>query len=277
MLDWIRTFVIVYQTLSFSTAAKYLDVAQPTVSTHIKNLEEELGTSLFSRKGRLEIIATKEADFLYPKMISLLDTLNDSFDRVQNGYDEKKDCVIACSHTVSNNIIPKVVTRLIDEFSYVKFVFQEMNSNEVMNSLHMNQANIGFLEKPLSVTNIKKEIVYKDQLIIVGEDNAKYWVLRENDSGMRFFNDLYMTERDITSSIIETNNDQISKKIILSGLGRAVVSSLYEDDYKNTTVKPYKEERNIFIAKNRNSSSPYIEKIYNRLKHLISELQGMGM
>ncbi|WP_338350867.1 LysR family transcriptional regulator [Enterococcus faecalis] len=36
MLEWIKTFVVVYETRSFSLAAKKLYISQPTVSMQIK-------------------------------------------------------------------------------------------------------------------------------------------------------------------------------------------------------------------------------------------------
>ena len=42
LLEKLETFKIVYETQNFSKAAELLFVSQPTVSAHIKQLEEEL-------------------------------------------------------------------------------------------------------------------------------------------------------------------------------------------------------------------------------------------
>ena len=48
----LRSFSIAARLRSISRAAELLDVGQPTVSTHIKKLEQELGTPLFDRIRR---------------------------------------------------------------------------------------------------------------------------------------------------------------------------------------------------------------------------------
>jgi len=58
LLEKLETFKIVYETQNFSKAAELLFVSQPTVSAHIKQLEEELNTQLFIRNGRMNIYWT---------------------------------------------------------------------------------------------------------------------------------------------------------------------------------------------------------------------------
>jgi len=64
-------FCRVYKERSFSRAARELSLTQPTISTHIKELEDALGTQLFNRAGR-EIQPTEAGHFLYEHAKSLL-------------------------------------------------------------------------------------------------------------------------------------------------------------------------------------------------------------
>ena len=47
----LKTFQVVASLLSFSKAAKILNYAQSTISSQMKSLENDLGYSLFLRKG----------------------------------------------------------------------------------------------------------------------------------------------------------------------------------------------------------------------------------
>ncbi|MEW5910976.1 MAG: selenium metabolism-associated LysR family transcriptional regulator [Thermodesulfobacteriota bacterium] len=60
----LEVFAKVFECRSFSRAAEEVYLSQPTVSGHIKSLEEELGVRLFDRLGR-EILPTRSADLLY--------------------------------------------------------------------------------------------------------------------------------------------------------------------------------------------------------------------
>lgn len=56
-LKHVKTFIAIQQKGSFSAAADYLDIAQPTVSLHIKSLEKSLGYELFNRTGKSAMIS----------------------------------------------------------------------------------------------------------------------------------------------------------------------------------------------------------------------------
>jgi DNA-binding transcriptional LysR family regulator len=73
-----RIFRQVMRDGNFSKAARYLKIAQPTVSQQIAKLEADLETTLFERVGH-EIIATESAKELLEFVESLLDQV-DEFD-----------------------------------------------------------------------------------------------------------------------------------------------------------------------------------------------------
>lgn len=73
MLDTrqLQVFVKVYEVGSFSQAAKEVFLTQPTISGHIKALEEYLGVKLFDRSGR-KISPTRAGHLLYPYASKIL-------------------------------------------------------------------------------------------------------------------------------------------------------------------------------------------------------------
>lgn len=92
MIEWIKTFITVYETRNFSTAAKQLYISQPTVSIQINKLEKYLNVQLFYRNGKKIIVPTKEAEFLYPKLICTMESLSHIFNQVN----QKKNFKIRC-------------------------------------------------------------------------------------------------------------------------------------------------------------------------------------
>ena len=50
--EQLRTFLAVAQSLSFTQAAQRLGLRQPTVSQHVRKLEESVGRPLFIRDTR---------------------------------------------------------------------------------------------------------------------------------------------------------------------------------------------------------------------------------
>ncbi len=63
-LKHVVTFLAIARQNGFSRAAEALDIAQPTVSTHIKLLEKELGYALFDRVGKYAVMTAAGKQFL---------------------------------------------------------------------------------------------------------------------------------------------------------------------------------------------------------------------
>src|SRR5512140_1814339 len=68
----LRVFTSVFRNRSFSKASEELHLTQPTISNHIKALEDEFECSLFDRLGRT-IIPTKEAEVLYGHSLEIIE------------------------------------------------------------------------------------------------------------------------------------------------------------------------------------------------------------
>lgn len=70
-LIWVRTFLALVEQKSFQGAAEMLELAQPTVSLHIRKLEEQLGATLFHR-SRTGCEPTREAINFLPYARSII-------------------------------------------------------------------------------------------------------------------------------------------------------------------------------------------------------------
>ena len=60
----LETFVAISKFKSFSKAADYLYLTQPTISSHLQNLENELSTVLINRSNK-NISLTKAGEIFY--------------------------------------------------------------------------------------------------------------------------------------------------------------------------------------------------------------------
>jgi DNA-binding transcriptional LysR family regulator len=76
-IEWLRAFLSVYESGSFSHAAKQLGKTQSSISQQIKKLEDLLGRDVFTRTNRSVHLAT-EGEILLPyarKMIAMNDEI----------------------------------------------------------------------------------------------------------------------------------------------------------------------------------------------------------
>ena len=60
MFEELKTFISVVEFKNFTKAGNHLNLSQPTVSTHIKNLENYFGTTLINRSIKQKIFSSQK-------------------------------------------------------------------------------------------------------------------------------------------------------------------------------------------------------------------------
>lgn len=81
-LKLLRYFLAVAEELHFGRAAARLNMSQPPLSTHIKELEQQLGTLLFIRHSR-SVALTHAGKILMEESRRLLSSANQALARVE--------------------------------------------------------------------------------------------------------------------------------------------------------------------------------------------------
>ncbi|MFF3306304.1 LysR family transcriptional regulator [Streptomyces sp. NPDC002952] len=91
-LSQLRTFLAVHRAGSFTGAARLLGLSQPTVTTQMRALEEQLGRELFERRPR-GVVPTAVADELAAQVAAPLDALAAVAERGGPGADQTPEPV----------------------------------------------------------------------------------------------------------------------------------------------------------------------------------------
>ena len=105
----LKVFLQVARYLSFTEAARSLNLTQPAVSAKIKSLESNIGMPLFSRQGR-QVRLTEVGDFLLEGASDLVkqeELLFQKLEDYKNGY--RGELRLACSTAISLGFIANVI------------------------------------------------------------------------------------------------------------------------------------------------------------------------
>lgn len=258
MFKWLETFKVVYETRNFSKASEILFISQPTVSSQIKQLENELTTQLFIRSGRKEVLVTPQADILYERVVDLIDDWENLYQAVQTNQQQIVRCVIGASHTFANYMLPSLLIELHQKFPQIRFSVQMMNSLEVLQATEHHSVDLGFIEKPLSAVSIKRFPLMEDQLVLAGDTEKGPWLVRENSSGVYYYTKRFLEEKDIKDPVMEIQNNGIIVSLLKQGFGCSLIS---ERAAKGISYQVLDDsfKRNFYLLKRKAKASEEIE------------------
>ena len=226
MFQIFKTFVSVYETHNFTRTADKLYLSQPTVSSQIKKLEEQLQVSLFIRNGKQEIIPTKEADFLYPRIIKIMEEWTDLTVHIHSEEIIRESCVLACTQSCGMYLLPTFVPKLIEKFPMIDFEFPIMGYQDIVHGVEQAKFDFGLIEWAERSEQLKRYIVARDELVLAGDPLSPYCLLNDSLNPLREINDQYLRDNNLLPIFIRTNSFEMIKNLLNQGVGRAIISKL---------------------------------------------------
>ncbi len=245
-LRQIDIFCRVAQKKSFSKAAASVYLTQPTVSEHIKVLENLLGVRLFDRVGRkVELTKAGELYYRYAKKIIDLrgeaQQVLDSFLGLLRGR-----LTIGASTIPGVYIVPGIVGSFSREFPAIRTLIHVGDSGEIIDEVAEGDLELGFVgRKPKGKTLSAKPLV-SDNLVVavppghkleqrstvsVDELREEPFLLREPGSGTRSALEDALAKLKLSldkefNVVAELGSTEAVKQGVRQGLGISVISDI---------------------------------------------------
>lgn len=272
----LEAFVAVVDYGSFSEAARRLYLTQPTISAHIRSLEDELHMKLIIRTTKKTTITAKGYQ-LYDSAVRMLDIRNNLLENFTGAHKHMID--LSASTIPSSYLLPELLAAFGKTHPDVYFhSFQSDSSASISRVLD------GTVDLALVGQNTRDESCVfipfcDDELVIATPVNEHYLslqnerisfhdfiedpiIIREKGSGTKKEMDLFLERIGVSAgslNVIARMNDLESiKKSIVNGLGISILSLRSVADLQKTKqilVFPLGEsahKRSFYIAYSKN-------------------------
>lgn len=239
----LKTFIAVAEKKSFSDAAKILFVTQPTITSQIKALEEELNTKLFERTTK-KVEMTQSAVILYQyarEIIQLSDAAQKEILKIEDKI--HGDLSMGCSFTIGEYILPVYLKKFKDMYPLIQMSVDISNSNTIVTSLKDQLIDVGLIETLIDDPQIMVEPFLADELILIAAPNyfsnneikismdqlkQTKLIVREKGSGTRAVVEQYLNQAgmsiDELNVVMELGSTEAIKAAVESGLGVSIIS-----------------------------------------------------
>ena len=145
-LNQLQYFKILAQEEHYTRAAQMLSITQPSLSHAIAQLEEELGTRLFEKKGR-NIVLTRYGKLFLPYVEESLKVLEEGVQRTRELNGSKEGIIhLAYIYTMGSNFTPKMVRNFLDAYPdyHIDFHFTVGTTGDILAGLKEDKYDIVF-------------------------------------------------------------------------------------------------------------------------------------
>lgn len=166
-LRLLEVFCRVYKERSFSRAATELGLTQPTVSVHIKDLEDELGTPVFNRLGR-EIEPTEAGRFLYEQARPLVALKRNVTQKMAAFLNRVEGLLVVGASSVPGEfLLPGIVTAFHAEYPAVRARLRISDTADTLESLRQGDIEIGVVGAAQQDDDLLFESFAADELVLI--------------------------------------------------------------------------------------------------------------
>ena len=259
----LEAFVAVVDYGSFSEAARRLYLTQPTISTHIRSLEEELHSRLILRTTKKTTVTTRGYQ-LYDSAVRMLEIRNNL---LENFTGSQKHMIDLAASTIPSSY-PDIYFHSIQTDSE-EAIHRVLDGTVDLALVGQNTGDDSCIFTPFCQDTLVVAAPVTERYLKLKEKSAEFQeflhdpiIIREKGSGTKKEMDLFLEKIGVTPSelnVIARMNDLESiKKSIVNGLGISILSARSVTDLEKTKqilLFPLEEsvhERSFYIVYSKN-------------------------
>ncbi|MBW2658660.1 MAG: LysR family transcriptional regulator [Deltaproteobacteria bacterium] len=273
----LEAFCKVVELKSFTRAAEAVLLSQPTVSGHIRNLENELGEKLINRLDR-EVETTPVGKILYGYASQILQIRQEALQAIkQYGGKLAGQIKVGCGTIPGTYILPELISQFRDEHPSIRAVLRITGSKIIAGEVLDGQLELGFVGARWEEKKLAWVEMFSDELtlalypdhplagckeITLRDVMSLPFILREPESGTRkVFSKILegegLKENDL-DVVAEIGTTAAVKEAIKAGIGISTLSKrAVRDDVdcgRLTTVslKGYDMYRPFYLIQRKN-------------------------
>ena len=238
----LRSFVAVADCGSFTLAAARLYSSQPTVSAHIRQLEDELRETLFLRTTK-SLSITPRGRELYDYAVHVLD-LKDQL--LATWTQDEKTVRLGASTIPSSYILPELLPRYRALHPDAVFSIHQSDSAGILAGLRAGLFSLGFTGAEEPAADLSFLPFFRDRMVLIAPNNDRYralldrntpvrellrqepLLLREAGSGSQKCADAFFEAEGLRAESLHVtarlNDQQSIKNLVAAGLGISIIS-----------------------------------------------------
>ena len=230
---------------SFTRAADKMFLTQPTLTKHIKNLEEAVGTQIINRANK-GLSLTPEGQVLYSYARRMIRLREEAKEKIMEMREHEAGHIFLSASTIpATYILPRLLGRMRKRYPDIRVHLQTCDSEETQQLIFNGHAEMGVIGKEPCDKRLCVETLWQDQLVLVAPADypvpghgktismeqlvKEPFVVRERGSGTRENTEGYLQRKDRLSLAVfnivgEMGSSEAVKEAVIGGLGLSIIS-----------------------------------------------------
>jgi DNA-binding transcriptional LysR family regulator len=249
----LKCFLAIVDEGGFNRATTRLHITQPALSYQIKQLEQELGVTLFHRRPR-GVSPTNVGRVLHQHAQEIMECVRKARRAVEAQTEGVAGEIrIGTVNSVGIYLLPPVLQKMREKFPKARPTVLYRNSNEIMEALLSNKVDLALVANPRPDRRLQQETIVTEQISLVcgrshqffGRTSVKPAELNglpfvsltpENPTG-QLIRELLAKLGVNIELVVSTDNVETVKKMVEVGLGLGFLPNMVTAPYISCNKK----------------------------------------
>ncbi|MFD2369019.1 LysR family transcriptional regulator [Brevibacillus sp. GCM10020057] len=280
-----QSFKAVVELNSFTKAAQALQYSQASITSHIQQLEDEIGAPLFDRLGK-HIQLTPVGQELYLCVTELLGAYSKIKHISVDDLAVKGELRIGASETMTIYKLGPVLSRYKKQYPTVTISLINDDCLPLRERLHTGELDIAItLEPKVDDQQLTTVVCTEEPLVFVGEQghslqsiedaNGECMIFSQKNCALRRFFEAYLVRKGIrTDNQLVLTSMEAMKQCIMSGLGISLMPYIsVKELIANNRMKviPSSDESLMFFGQLSYHNNKWLSKAHKAFIEMVVE------
>ena len=238
-LRQIRIFLSAAKHLSFTRAAEELHISAPAISIQIKEMEDDIGVSLFTRENRkVALTSAGEYFLLYARRIS--STLNEANTMMERFRGTQFRLLKIGVVSTAEYFLPHMLVEFKKDYPNLQIKIEARNRQQLVELLRDGEIDMAIMGLPPKEIDTRAESFANHPHVFIASPNSPLagksnippdaltqyeMISREPGSGTRAIMEKYFAEHAIAPIVsMEMSSNETIKQAVMADLGISFVS-----------------------------------------------------
>lgn len=164
----LKAFLAIAEAKTFTAGAKVVNITQAAVSMQIRQLEDELGMSLFTRTPR-RVILTEAGEHLLQRARRILREHDAAIAEIAElaGAEYGRLRIGSASAMFATAQLPTILERLKEKFPNAEITVSSGTSQALVDKMMHGDIDIAFVSLPVETPNIQTDLLFSDEIVAI--------------------------------------------------------------------------------------------------------------
>ncbi len=167
----IKNFLKLTERLNYRRTAEDILLAQPALSRQIKQLEHELGATLFERTKR-SVTLTESGKYFQKEMARLVPQWEAAcLKTAQIERGEAGDIRIGHASSAMQSFLPRLLVEIKSHYPDLHVFLAEIANKDLIENLRQRTQDVGFAPNIVPISDIASRVIYEENFVLILPEN----------------------------------------------------------------------------------------------------------